>query len=154
MTFECLFGCALVVRIISSRRRVNLKLSRSPLQGGQNSRVVKIPEIREISSVPGMNHLANERLHAAAKSGDVEQLQVMVRPGHTYRAVRPMLDQAAGLRLLQLWLGTGAELTHQDGHGTPLARVDHSSMRFAVSFCPAALAHGTRTGCISVESGP
>jgi hypothetical protein len=34
-----------------------------------------------------------------------------------------MLDQAAGLRLLQLWLGTGVELTHQDGYGTPLARV-------------------------------
>ncbi len=35
-----------------------------------------------------------------------------------------MLDQAAGLRLVQLWLGTGAELTQQDGYGTPLARVD------------------------------
>ena len=57
-----------------------------------------------------------------------------------------MLDQAAGLRLLQLWLGTGAELTHQDGYGPPLARVDDWSMRLAVRFCPAALAHGTRTG--------
>jgi hypothetical protein len=87
--------------------------------------------------------LANERLHAAAKSGDVEQLQVT---GYTrsYRAVRPMLDQAAGLRLLQLWLGTGAELTHQDGYGTPLARVDDLSMRFAVNFRSAALVHGTR----------
>ena len=35
-----------------------------------------------------------------------------------------MLDQAAGLRLVQVWLGTGAEVTHQDGYGTPLARVD------------------------------
>ena len=35
-----------------------------------------------------------------------------------------MLDQAAGLRLVQLLLGTGAELTHQDGYGPPLARVD------------------------------
>jgi hypothetical protein len=35
-----------------------------------------------------------------------------------------MLDQAAGLRLVQVWLGTGAELKHQDGSGTPLARVD------------------------------
>ena len=35
-----------------------------------------------------------------------------------------MLDQAAGLRLVQLLLGTGAELTQQDGYGTPLARVD------------------------------
>ncbi len=35
-----------------------------------------------------------------------------------------MLDQAAGLRLVQVWLGTGAELTHQDGYGPPLARVD------------------------------
>ena len=55
-----------------------------------------------------------------------------------------MLDQAAGLRLVQLWLGMGAELAHQDGYGTPLARVDDLSMRLAVSFCPAALAHGTR----------
>ncbi len=52
-----------------------------------------------------------------------------------------MLDQAAGLRLVQLWLGTGAELTHQDGYGTPLARVDDLRMQMAVSFCSAALAH-------------
>jgi hypothetical protein len=38
-------------------------------------------------------------------------------------------------------LGTGAELTHQDGYGTPLARVDDWSMQMAVSFCSAALAH-------------
>ena len=89
--------------------------------------------------------LATEGLHAAAKSGDVEQLQV-TWSDQVIPRVRPMLDQAAGLRLLQLWLGTGAELTHQDGYGTPLARVDHLSMRFAVSFCSAALAHGARTG--------
>ena len=59
-----------------------------------------------------------------------------------------MLDQTAGLRLVQLWLETGAELTHQDGYGTPLARVDDWSMRFVVSFCSAALAHVTRTGLV------
>ena len=89
--------------------------------------------------------LADERLHAVAKSGDVEQLQV-TWSDQVIPRVRPMLDQAAGLRLLQLWLGTGAELTHQDGYGTPLARVHQLSMRFAVSFRSAALAHGTRTG--------
>ncbi len=62
--------------------------------------------------------------------------------------MRPMLDQAAGLRLVQLLLGIGAELTHQDGYGTPLARVDEWRMRLAVSFCSAALAHGTRTGLV------
>ena len=59
-----------------------------------------------------------------------------------------MLDQAAGLRLVQLLLGTGAELTQQDGYGPPLARVDDWSMRWVVSFCSAALAHGTRTGLV------
>ena len=59
-----------------------------------------------------------------------------------------MLDQAAGLRLVQVWLGTGAELTHQDGYGTPLARVDDWSMQMAVSFCSATPAHGTRTGLV------
>jgi hypothetical protein len=62
--------------------------------------------------------------------------------------MRPMLDQAAGLRLVQLLLGTGAEVTHQDGFGPPLARIDDWSMRLAVSFCSAALAHGTRTGLV------
>jgi hypothetical protein len=66
---------------------------------------------------------ANERLLAAATSGDLEQLQVTCSDQVMPR-VRPMLDQAAGLRLVQLLLGTGAEVTHQDGYGTPLARVD------------------------------
>ena len=52
-----------------------------------------------------------------------------------------MRDQAAGLRLVQLWLGTGAELTHQDGYGAPVARVDDLRMWLVVSFCSAALAH-------------
>ena len=65
-----------------------------------------------------------------------------------------MLDQAAGLCLLQLWLGTGAELTHQDGYGTPLARVDDMGVRLAVSFCSAALAHGTRTGLFDCRLRP
>ena len=38
-------------------------------------------------------------------------------------------------------MGTGAELTHQDGYGTPLARVDDLRMQMVVSFCSAALAH-------------
>ncbi len=91
--------------------------------------------------------LANERLHAAATSGDVEQLQVTWSDQLMPR-VRPMLDKAAGLRLVQLWLGTAAELTHQDGYATPLARVDDLEMRLVVSFCSAAPAHGTRTGLV------
>jgi hypothetical protein len=71
---------------------------------------------------------------APARGGDVRRSRAaagdVVRPS-SYRAVRPMLDQAAGLRLVQLWLGTGAELTHQDGYGTPLARVDTWRMRLA-----------------------
>ena len=62
-----------------------------------------------------------------------------------------MLDQAAGLRLVQLLLGTAAELTHQDGYGTPLARVDDWSMQMAgqLLLCSTgALAHGTRTGLV------
>ena len=52
------------------------------------------------------------------------------------------MDRAnAGLRLVQLWLGTGAELTHQDGYGAPVARVDDLRMWLVVSFCSAALAH-------------
>jgi hypothetical protein len=88
---------------------------------------------------------------APARGGDVRRSRAaagdVVRPS-SYRAVRPMLDQTAGLRLVQLWLETGAELTHQDGYGTPLARVDDWSMRFVVSFCSAALAHVTRTGLV------
>ena len=47
--------------------------------------------------------LADERLHAAAKSGDVEQLQVT----WSYRAVRPMLDQATGLAFGAAVVGNG-----------------------------------------------
>ena len=86
---------------------------------------------------------ADERLHAAAKSGDVEQLQVKCSDqviGHTAPCGRCSIKRP-GLRLVQLWFGTGAELTHQDGYGTPLARVDDLRMWLVVSFCSAALAH-------------
>ena len=86
--------------------------------------------------------LADERRHAAAKSGDVEQLQV----SWSYRAVRPMLDQATAPAFGAAVVGNGGRAHAPRRDGTPLARVNHSSMRFAVSFRSVALAHGTRTG--------
>jgi hypothetical protein len=68
--------------------------------------------------------------------------------------MRPMLDQAAGLRLVQLLLGTAAELTHQDGYGTPLAWVDDWRMRLAgqLLLCSTGALH-THWASLIVESG-
>jgi hypothetical protein len=66
-----------------------------------------------------------------------------------------MLDQAAGLRLVQLLLGTGAELTHQDGYGTPLARVDDWRMRLAGQLLLRSTgARHTHWVSLIVDSGP
>ncbi len=66
-----------------------------------------------------------------------------------------MLDQMAGLRLVQLWLGTAAELTHQDGYGTPLARAD--DLEHAVCgqllLCSTG-ARNTHWASLIVDSGP
>ena len=84
--------------------------------------------------------LANERLHAAAKSGDVEQLQVTWSDQVIPRRAADARSSGRAA-VAQLWLGTGAELTHQDGYGAPVARVDDLRMWLVVSFCSAALAH-------------
>ena len=67
--------------------------------------------------------LANERLHAAAKSGDVEQLQVTWSDQVIPRRAADARSSGRAA-VAQLSLGTGAELTHQDGYGTPLVWVD------------------------------
>ncbi len=66
-----------------------------------------------------------------------------------------MLDQAAGLRLVQVWLGTGAELTHQDGYGPPLARVDDlEDADGGQLLLRSAGARHTHWASLSVDSGP
>jgi hypothetical protein len=67
--------------------------------------------------------LANERLHEAATSGDVEQLQVTWSDQVIPRRAADARSSGRAA-VAQLWLGTGAELTHQDGYGPPLVWVD------------------------------
>ena len=65
-----------------------------------------------------------------------------------------MLDQAGAAFAAAVVGNGGAELTQQDGYGTLLAWVDDLSMRFVVSFCSAALAHGTALASFIVDSRP
>jgi hypothetical protein len=97
---------------------------------------------------------ANERMLAAATSGDLEQLQVTWSDQLMPRRAADARSSGRAA-LVQVWLGTGAELTHQDGYGPRLARVD--DLEHAVGgqllLCSTGARH-THWASLIVDSGP